>query len=400
MKGIRFIFTRALFSLPLMCGAANTAASTQGVGDDIGLRSSYDRCLDAPGGDVPGWVECTAAEFKYQDARLNKVYKLLAEKLNESEKNTLRDSERAWVSDRDALCALSKDSSNGRSINSNDCAAELTAKRAAALEIAMPRGDMASLAPPLRHQPNWKDALQVFATDGNQVLAYQIGFLNDDVLPDVLLVLDPPRGGNETANEGPSRIVTLLTRNAQGQLEKAAQNDKIVPCAKCGGVHTDDPFSFMRIAKSRFFIITEGGSRERWSNVYTFKYSTTQKNWLLSDVKRSVSDTLSDRYRQVELKPKDFGIVKFEDFDPATLPNVDLPSASSATSAGPEGQRAIPQASRRGLTSMPLAKASASVSLGETPLLKGTMCAVADKVIFSCPLGNEKKSFPFAQRVT
>jgi uncharacterized protein YecT (DUF1311 family) len=321
MKSIQFACAFALYALSLGCDAFTTASPSHGKDDAIGLRPSYDQCLDAPSGDVPGWFECTAAEYKYQDARLNKTYKALIAKLGENEKTALRDGERVWVSNRDALCALNNDAANGRSINSNDCAVQLTARRASLLESATPTSDIEKLAPPMQGKLNWKDILQAFATGGNKILAYQIGFLTGDELPDAVLVLDPPDNGNDP-NNGPPRTVVVLVRNASGELEIASRNDKIVPCAKCGGMHMDDPFSFMRIANKRFFIVTEGGDRYRWGNTYIFKAAVAQKDWLLNYVQRGVSDTDTQKNKHIELYPKDFGTVKFSGFNPDKLPNV------------------------------------------------------------------------------
>jgi uncharacterized protein YecT (DUF1311 family) len=322
MKSITFVcvFT-FVFSL-LVCGVGN-ASQAGGKGDSVGLRASYDKCLDAPAEEMPGWFECTATEFKYQDARLNEAYKALIAKLNRGQEIALRDSERKWLSSRDALCEISNDSVNGRSLKSNDCALELTARRAAALETTTSKNDMASLTPVVLDQKTWKEASQAFSTGGSKILAYQIGFITNNDLPDVVLVLDPPDSGKEP-NNGPARIVVLLTRNAGGQLQKVAQNDKIVPCAKCGGTHMDDPFSFMRIAKNRFFIITDGGSRERWSDTYVFEYSAARKDYILSDVRRRISDDLSDKNKKIDLSSKDFGSINLSSFDPKILPNISM----------------------------------------------------------------------------
>jgi uncharacterized protein YecT (DUF1311 family) len=325
MKNFRFARMYVLCALSLSYGAAVFAspAQSQATEDDAGVRPSYAQCLDKPGVDVPGWFECTAAEFKYQDTRLNKAYKALMVKSSEAEKIALRDSQRTWITDRDALCAIDGDAMNGRSITSNDCVLELTARRAAAIENYVSKNGPASLIPIASVEPKWKGTLQVFATGDSKILAYQVGFINNDIFPDAVLVLDPADKGDNSGKEAP-RTVLLLTRDGSGQLRMTSKNDKIVPCAKCGGMKSDDPFMLMRVAKNRFFVATGGGSREVWSDIYVFEYSSSQKDWLLSDVRRSVSDTLTNKQKQIELKSKDFGVIKFSDFNPDILTKVDF----------------------------------------------------------------------------
>lgn len=168
------------------------------------------------------------------------------------------------------------------------------------------------------------DDLHIFATNGNKILASKLGDLNGDGKPDALLVLDPPTAGNEKLGEGPARSVLILIRDANGQLQKAAQNDKLVPCAQCGGI-AGDPFSYVQITNNGFTVVTEGGSRQHWSNEYTFAYSAQHRDWLLSSLKREVTDQDTDKHKQIDLAPKDFGVITFANFDPATQPEVELP---------------------------------------------------------------------------
>ncbi len=115
----------------------------------------------------------------------------------------------------------------------------------------------------------------------------------------------------------------LLVRDASGKLQQAAQNDKIVPCAQCGGM-MGDPFGYVRIDKDGFTVLNEGGSRERWSNEYTFQYSAGKKDWLLSKVVHSAYDTISSQNKITESSQADFGTKSFTTFDPADLPSTGI----------------------------------------------------------------------------
>jgi hypothetical protein len=168
------------------------------------------------------------------------------------------------------------------------------------------------------------DDLQAFATNGDKILTSKVGDLNGDGKPDALLVLDPPTTGNEKLGEGPPRRVLILIRDANGQLQKVAQNNRLVPCAQCGGI-AGDPFSYMQITKNGFTVVTEGGSRQHWSHEYTFAYAPEHRGWLLHEIKSEVTDQDTGKHKQIDLTPKDFGTITFANFDPSTQKEVELP---------------------------------------------------------------------------
>lgn len=173
-------------------------------------------------------------------------------------------------------------------------------------------------------QENGANELSRFVEPGLTILTSQVGDLNADGAQDVVLVLNRAGSGDEKLGEGAFRSVVLLVRDASGQLQKARQNDKIVPCARCGGV-AGDPFGYVRVEQGAFTALNEGGSRERWSSEYTFRYSADNKDWLLDKVTRTVSDTISGQDRQTALEKNDLGSITFEDFDPSKLPAADMP---------------------------------------------------------------------------
>jgi hypothetical protein len=168
------------------------------------------------------------------------------------------------------------------------------------------------------------DDLTAFATDGAKVLESIRGDLTAEGRSDVLLVLDPPATAAEKLGEGPSRRVVLLVRGAAGQLHKASENDRIVPCSRCGGL-AGDPYAYSRIGKGQFTIVIGGGSRERWTDEYTFTYVGAKNDWFVSSVVRKVMDTDTDKEKYVHLTARELGTVSFADFDPGKLPEVALP---------------------------------------------------------------------------
>lgn len=167
------------------------------------------------------------------------------------------------------------------------------------------------------------DDFKAFAKNGARVMDSVTGDLNGDGRPDALLVLEPPAGGTEKLGEGAPRTVLILIRGDDGQLREASSNQKVVPCATCGGV-AGDPYGFVRAEPGQFTVRNGGGSREHWSDEFTFKYSADKKDWLLDKAIRSVTDQETDAHKQIDLSPKDFGQIAFKDFDPEKLPDVEL----------------------------------------------------------------------------
>jgi hypothetical protein len=171
---------------------------------------------------------------------------------------------------------------------------------------------------------NAMDDLTTFATDGAKVLESIKGDLTGDGRSDVLVVLDPPLTGEQKLGEGPGRTVVLWVRDDAGVLHQASANSLVVPCASCGGV-AGDPYAYSRIGKGQFTIVIGGGSRERWTDEYTFTYVGAKKDWFISSAVRKVVDTDTDKEKHVDLTAKELGTVSFADFDPGKVPEVTLP---------------------------------------------------------------------------
>lgn len=173
-------------------------------------------------------------------------------------------------------------------------------------------------------RPSATDEFEAFSTNGTHIMDKKIGDLSGDGSSGAILVLDPASSEHDQSGQGLPRTVLLLARDASGTWHKVEQNDKLVPCKRCGG-SSGDPFGYLGIGKGTFTIITQGGSRERWGNIYTFTYSPERKTWLLSSVRRSVADSITETSKHIMLTSKELGIVDFEHFDPAKLPDVTLP---------------------------------------------------------------------------
>jgi len=115
----------------------------------------------------------------------------------------------------------------------------------------------------------------------------------------------------------------LLVRDQSGALQKSAQNNKLIPCANCGGIW-GDPFSSIHAEDGSFMLIVEGGSRWHWSDEYTFRYDARRKDWLPKRIRKAVVDKLTTEAKVLELTERKAPNVIFSDFDPATLPSVEF----------------------------------------------------------------------------
>ena len=166
------------------------------------------------------------------------------------------------------------------------------------------------------------EQLHTFVEGDTKILDIQQGDLRGDGEQGAVLVLDHPGAGSEKLGEGEPRTLLLLTRDGTGKLQKVGKNDRIIPCVQCGGM-AGDPFGYVQVGEGRFTVLTEGGSRERWSNEYTFKYSAGEQDWLLDKTVRTMTDTETGEEKHIELTSNEFGTIRFETFDPAILPELE-----------------------------------------------------------------------------
>lgn len=166
-------------------------------------------------------------------------------------------------------------------------------------------------------------AQKALAFGSSRVIDVVMGDLNGDGRDDALVVLDPPAG----SKAGQGRDLVILVRDAAGNLKKVAHNDKIIPCATCAGA-SGDPYKGI-VGGSRpgeFAVKLEGGSRERWSDTYTFNYEDQYHQWFFIKGERRVEDTATGQIAHAYAGASDFW-VEFGQFDPSVLPEATLPEA-------------------------------------------------------------------------
>lgn len=101
-----------------------------------GYSTTYDACMDA-NSTTAGMVECTGAETRRQDERLNANYQAGIKTLNAQQRTALRDVQRLWIQFRDADCALEHGLTGGSidRINAQTCVLQATKARADSLAV-------------------------------------------------------------------------------------------------------------------------------------------------------------------------------------------------------------------------------------------------------------------------
>lgn len=155
---------------------------------------------------------------------------------------------------------------------------------------------------------------------GAEVLAESRGDINADGVPDVVLALEqvPAEGGVSE----PVRSLLLLVGSADGGLRSVARNDRIIPCATCGG-SLGEPSIHLIAGDGAFTLVTEGGTGALWSNEYTFKHEGDSRWMLESIVETTHSRTGSENTRRA-LTPDEFGRLEFTAFDPRAFEEAGL----------------------------------------------------------------------------
>jgi len=173
-------------------------------------------------------------------------------------------------------------------------------------------GDKADLVTEEEQEPEeWSENPMDFTPDGYVLYQTYKGDLNRDEFEDMVAVFNAVDSNDEMIN----RAVMLLTADKDGKLTMAALNKEGAYCPDCGGA-MGDPLASVVIKNGYFTIEHFGGSRERWTDDPTFKYSTKDGKWYLHRRSKIVYDALDPENGSTEtmLSTRDFGVVNFEDF--------------------------------------------------------------------------------------
>lgn len=134
---IKLLFTIALLGHVPWSVAGQDADEPRGLQEQsvyLGIRSSYQSCIDHSDGSMPSMTECAESEFAYQDKRLNAIYARVMRSRSADQRSILRAEERAWIARKDAECAIPEARGQGQILDSTGCTITETARRARQLE--------------------------------------------------------------------------------------------------------------------------------------------------------------------------------------------------------------------------------------------------------------------------
>lgn len=156
--------------------------------------------------------------------------------------------------------------------------------------------------------------LSAFVGDPSAVHIARTADLDNDGDLDLIAVI---ANRNTDASDAP-RTLLLLTRAANGRLERAVDNKNAVLPESRGGT-MGDPLRDLTVRAGGFTLSFEGGSRELWSHQYSFQYAPDRDTWLLTEFKDSVLDRHDGSNERRTLSVHDFGDVTVAEFDPDAL---------------------------------------------------------------------------------
>ena len=164
---------------------------------------------------------------------------------------------------------------------------------------------------------NLSNELLEFVPKNYSVLGSESGDLNLDGINDYILVLkkDDEEILSNVVDNPERRPLLILLRNKNNKLQLVKRNDNTVYCVDCGGM-MGDPFTGITIKNGYFSVEHYGGSAWRWTKIITYKYSKQENEWFLyKDSSEGFHASESEKVESKIRTTKDFGKIKFEDFD-------------------------------------------------------------------------------------
>lgn len=156
-----------------------------------------------------------------------------------------------------------------------------------------------------------------FITGKETLLAFESGDVNEDGLRDFVLVAEQPA---KIKPENKTRVLLVVLRGANDVFTLAKRSTGAVMCSQCGGM-LGDAFAGLEVRRGQFKVSHYGGSRTRWHNTFTFKYTIAEKTWRLAEAEEGSYDALADEASdksKIYRFPKNFGEIDIENFDPET----------------------------------------------------------------------------------
>lgn len=123
--------------------SAAPAAPGQTASGETARSPAYETCMasgDAAKGVTSAMADCVLAELKIEDARLNAAYRKVIAGLGEEAEANLRQTQRAWIAERDRVCQEKAAGGSIDRINIPACVLDVTIARTRQLEAMAAAG--------------------------------------------------------------------------------------------------------------------------------------------------------------------------------------------------------------------------------------------------------------------
>lgn len=121
---------------------APAAVATPSEGGTV-YSKAYEACMasgDAAKGVTSAMADCVVAELKIEDGRLNAAYQKVIAGLDEVAEENLRQTQRAWIAERDRICKARAAGGTIDRINIPACVLDVTIARTKQLEAMAAAG--------------------------------------------------------------------------------------------------------------------------------------------------------------------------------------------------------------------------------------------------------------------
>lgn len=141
------------------------------------------------------------------------------------------------------------------------------------------------------------------------------GDLNRDDLRDLIMILTHENDSLADPENPIERPLLLLLGQKDGTYKEAMRHPKAIYCSDCGGM-LGDPYQKTSIHEGDFVLEHFGGSSWKWARTTTFRYVPSREDWFqLEDAFVNYHGGDPDNIETRILSPKDFGEVRFSEFD-------------------------------------------------------------------------------------
>lgn len=180
------------------------------------------------------------------------------------------------------------------------------------------KGDSATGVPDARADTAERQLSDVagFVPAGHTLVMRRDGDLDGNGTLDALIVIASASGEHQALAP---RGLLVLRRDGDGSLHRAAVAPQAIPCERCGGM-LGDPLREIVPRTGGFSIQLEGGSRELWSQEFTFRHAPGEGTWRLVQVASAVLDRRDGASKRQTLEAAAIGHITLEHFDPAEFP--------------------------------------------------------------------------------